>query len=78
MDGIRQAYFETRGFYASNFQSLKEKVFPALLSGVFANMTSLEMSYFAWMNIVRVKAVEFPSYQDFMCRRLGSRKLTTT
>ena len=78
MDGIRLPYFETRRFYASNFQSLKEKIFPALLSGAFANMTNLEMSHFAWMNMFRVKAVEFPSYRDFMCKRLGSTKLTTT
>ena len=72
MDGSRLAYFETRGFYASDFQSLKEKAFPALLSSAFANMTSSEMSRFAWMNMSREKALEFPSYQDFMCQQLGS------
>lgn len=72
MDGIRLAYVETRGFYASSLQSLKEQAFPSLLSGEFANMTSSEMSRSAWMNMTREKALEFPSYQDFMCKRLGS------
>ena len=72
MDGIRLAYVETRGFYASDLPSLKEEAFPYLLSGEFANMTSSEMSRFAWMDMTREKALEFPSYQDFMCKRLGS------
>lgn len=72
MDGIRLAYVETRGFYASSLQSLKEQAFPSLLSGKFANMTSSEMSRSAWMNMTREKALEFPSYQDFMCQHLGS------
>lgn len=72
MGGTKLAYYETRGFYASNLQSLKEQAFPSLLAGAFANMTSSQMSASAWMNMSREKALEFPSYQDFMCQRLGS------
>ena len=68
---IKPAYFETRGFYASSSQSLKEQAFPALMSGPFANMTDGEMSAYAWKNMSNEKALEFPSVEDFMCQRMG-------
>ena len=70
--GAKVAHIEARGFYASTPQSLKEQAFPTLLSGPFANMTSSEMSKYAWRNMSREKTLEFPSYQDFLCQQLGS------
>jgi len=56
----------------------RKKFFRLCCQVPLQTMTSLEMSHFAWMNMFRVKTVEFPAYQDFMCKRLGSTKLTTT
>lgn len=72
LDDVKLAYFETRGFYASSPQSLKEQAFPALMSGPFANMTFPKMFAYAWMNMSKEKALEFPSVEDFMCQRMGS------
>ena len=69
---IKRSYLEARGVYASSFQSLKERAFPSLMSGHFANMTSLDMKKYAWMNISKEKALEVPSSQDYVCQRLGS------
>ena len=63
---------EARGIYASNAQSMKEQAFPTLLSGRFANMTVSEMYKYAWKNMTREKALEVPSYRDFLCQQLGS------
>ena len=72
MGSSKVAHIEARGIYASSPQSLKEQAFPTLLSGPFANMTPSEMYQYAWMNMTREKALEVPSYQDFMCQQLGS------
>ena len=63
---------EAREIYASNSQSMKEQAFPTLLSGLFANMTVSEMDRYAWINMTREKALEVPSYRDFLCQKLGS------
>ena len=65
-------YLEGRGIYADNHQSFKEKAFPTLMSTVFANMTPSQMFAFAWRNMSKEKALEYPSYQDFLCQRVGS------
>ena len=72
LGSTKVALIEARGFYASNPQSLKEKAFPTLLSGPFANMTPSEMSKYAWRNITRERTLEVPSYRDFLCQKLGS------
>ena len=72
MPTFKVDYLEARGVYASNFQSVKEQAFPTLLSSRFANMTSSEMLGYAWMNMSKGKALEFPSYPDFICHRVGS------
>ena len=56
----------------SSIRALKEQAFPTLLSGPFANMTLSEMMKCAWMDITREKTLEFPSYEDFLCKQLGS------
>ena len=66
------AHSEARGFYASSAQSLKEQAFPTLLSGPFANMTPSEMYKYAWVNMTSEKALNVPSYRDFVCQQLGS------
>jgi len=35
-------------------------------------MTVSQMMKYAWMNITREKTLEFPSYRDFLCYKLGS------
>ena len=65
-------YYEARGIYASSAQLLKERAFPSLLSSPFANMTPSEMRAFAWKNMTKEKALETPSTEDFLCRRVGS------
>ena len=65
-------YLEGRGIYADNHQSFKEKAFPTLMSTVFANMTPSQMFAFAWRNMSKEKALEYPSYHNFLCRRVGS------
>ena len=65
-------YLEGRGIYADNHQSFKEKAFPTLMSTVFANMTPSQMFAFAWRNMSKEKALEYPSYHDFLCQRVGS------
>lgn len=72
MGRTKLAFFESRGFYASSPQSLKEQAFPVLMSSPFSNMTFSEMSAYAWKNMSKEKALEFPAVQDFMCYRLGS------
>ena len=69
---IKDAHWETRGVFVSSTQALKEQAFPTLLSGPFANMTLSEMMKYAWMNVTREKTLEFPSYRDFLCLKLGS------
>ena len=69
---IKNAHWETRGIFASNTQTLKELAFPTLMSGPFANMTLTEMRRYAWKNLTREKTLEFPSYRDFVCYKLGS------
>lgn len=69
---LTDIFFQARGVRAYTFQSLKEKAFPTLMSGPFSNMTWLEMYLFAWRNMTKEKALEFPFYRDFMCERLGS------
>ena len=69
---IKDAHWETRGVFVSSTQALKEQAFPTLLSGPFANMTLSEMMKYAWMNMTREKALEFPSYEDFVCQQLKS------
>ncbi|XP_073252128.1 amine oxidase [flavin-containing] B-like [Porites lutea] len=65
-------YLEGRGIYADNHQSFKEKAFPTLMSTVFANMTPSQMFAFAWRNMSKEKALEYPSYHNFLCQRVGS------
>ena len=72
MGHVKAVLFEARGFYASNLQSLKEQAFATLLSGPFANMTSSELYKYAWLNVTREKALEVPSYRDFLCQQFGS------
>lgn len=69
---LTDIFFQARGVRAYTFQSLKEKAFSTLMSGPFSNMTWLEMYLFAWRNMTKEKALEFPFYRDFMCERLGS------
>ena len=69
---INNAHWETRGVFVSSTQALRERAFPTLLSGPFANMTLSEMMKHAWTNITREKTLEFPSYRDFVCQQLGS------
>lgn len=69
---LTDVFFQARGVNASTFQSLKEKAFPTLMSGPFSNMTWLDMYLFAWKNMTKEKALEFPFYREFMCERLGS------
>ena len=69
---INWALREARGFYATSPQSLKEQAYPALSSGPFGNMTVSEMFAYLWTNMTIKKTLEFPSYESFMCHRLGS------
>ena len=69
---IKEAHWEARGVFVSSTQSLKEQAFPTLLSGPFANMTLSAMMKYAWMNITKEKAIEVPSYREFLCQQLGS------
>ena len=64
-------YLEARGVYSSNLQYIKEQAFPTLLSGPFANMTPSQMYKYAWMNMSKEKALEAPSFADFICQRVG-------
>ena len=72
MPSLSIGYLEGRGINADNHQSLKEKAFPTLMSTIFANMTPSQMFAFAWRNMSKEKALEYPSYQDFLCQRVGS------
>ncbi len=72
MGSTEELFIEARGYYASSSQSLKEQAFPTLLAGPFANMSPYEMIKYAWMNVSREKALEIPSYFDFVCQQLGS------
>lgn len=72
MGNFKDALLQARGVFAFNFQSLKEQAFPTLMSGPFSNMTESEMYKYVWKNITKQKALEVPSYRDFLCQRLGS------
>ncbi|KAJ7330579.1 hypothetical protein OS493_022192 [Desmophyllum pertusum] len=78
MGHVKAVLFEARGFYASNLQSLKEQAFATLLSGPFANMTSSELYKYAWLNVTREKALEVPSYRDFLCQQFGNNFTVST
>ena len=72
MPSLKVPYVEARGVYSSNFQSLKERAFPSLMSGPFARMAPLDMMQYPWINMSKEKAFEVPSSQDYVCQRLGS------
>ena len=72
MPSLKVPYVEARGVYSSNFQSLKERAFPSLMSGPFARMAPLDMMQYPWINMSKEKALGVPSSQDYVCQRLGS------